>query len=43
MKKGLTLAFALVISLFCFKVSLAQDQDKPKTVWVDPVRYQIVF
>ncbi len=41
MKKHLSLAFALMISLCCFNVSLAQD--KPKEVWVDPVRYQIVL
>jgi hypothetical protein len=43
MKKVLTLALALIISLSCFKLSLAQDQDKPQALWVDPVRYQIVI
>ena len=43
MKKVFTLALALMISLCCFKVSFAQDQDKPKSVWVDPVRYQIML
>ena len=44
MKKNLALALALMISLCCLNVSLAQDkQDKPKEVWVDPVRYQIVL
>jgi hypothetical protein len=43
MKKDLCLALALMISLCCFDVSLAQDQDKPKSVWVDPARYQIVL
>ena len=44
MKKYLSLALALMISLCWLNVSLAQDkQDKPKEVWVDPVRYQIVL
>jgi hypothetical protein len=43
MKNVLTVALALMISLYCFKVSLAQDQDKPKVLWTDPVRYQIVI
>jgi hypothetical protein len=43
MKKVTTLALALMISLYCFEVSLAQEQDKPQALWVDPVRYQIVI
>lgn len=43
MKNILSLAMALMISLCCFNVSLAQDQDKPKSVWIDPARYQIVL
>jgi len=43
MKKVLTLALALMIFLCCFTVSLAQDQDKPKSIWNDPARYQIVI
>jgi len=43
MKNISSLAMALMISFCFFNVSLAQDQDKPKSVWVDPARYQIVF
>jgi hypothetical protein len=43
MKKLLAVAFVLILSLCCFSVSSAQDQEKPKSVWVDPARYQIVL
>jgi len=43
MKNISSLAMALMISFCFFNVSLAQDQDKPKSVWVDPARYQIVL
>jgi hypothetical protein len=43
MKKFLSLGLALMISLCWLNVSLAQDQDKPKSVWVDPARYQIIL
>jgi len=44
MRNLLSLALALMISLYCFEVSLAQDkQDKPQIVWNDPARYQIII
>jgi hypothetical protein len=43
MRKYLCLALVLVTSLCWLNVSLAQDQDKPKSVWIDPARYQIVL
>jgi len=43
MKNISSLAMALMISFCFFNVSLAQDQDKPKSVWVDLARYQIVL
>jgi hypothetical protein len=41
MRKTFILALSLMIFLCCFDNSLAQD--KPKKVWVNPQRYEIVL
>ena len=41
MKRIFTLAMAIMIFLFCFGNLFAQE--KPKKVWVNPQRYEIVL